>query len=354
MKGLILCAGKGTRLRPITYTNAKQLVPIANKPVIFYGLEAMGNAGITEIGVVIGETGNEIMEVLGDGSKWGVQITFIEQNPPRGIAHAVEVAEDFLQREPFVLYLGDNLLRDGITGLVKEFNEQKPNAIILLAHVKEPRQFGVAEVNGDKIISLEEKPKKPKSDLAVVGVYLFDSNIFDAVHKIKPSWRGELEITDSIACLLKNGCDIRSHIITGWWKDTGKKEDMLEANRMVLEDIETRVSGFVDLKSEITGRAIVEDTAQVENSVIRGPVIIGRNAKILNSYIGPFTSIGDDATVQNSEIENSIILNGSKISNIEGRLEESLIGRDVVVERSMSRPRSFKMMLGDCSRVDVI
>ncbi|MEW6201583.1 MAG: glucose-1-phosphate thymidylyltransferase, partial [bacterium] len=338
MKGLILCAGKGTRLRPLTYTNAKQLVPVANKPIIFYGLEAMRDAGIREVGIVIGDTGAEIRDAVGKGRKWGVRVTYIEQNPPLGIAHAVQVSEKFLGGEPFVLYLGDNLLRDGIVGLVEEFKTQKPNATILLASVANPQQFGVAEVKHGKIISLEEKPKKPKSSLAIVGVYIFDSNILEAVHKVKPSWRGELEITDSISVLLKKGCVINSHIITGWWKDTGKKEDLLEANRMVLETINPDVRGEVTGTSDVCGRVVIEDGAVVEDSTIRGPVIIGIGSRIVHSYIGPFTSIDENVIVENSEIENSIILRGSRISNLESRLEESLIGRDVVVERSFTRP----------------
>ncbi|MFH1539260.1 MAG: glucose-1-phosphate thymidylyltransferase [bacterium] len=353
MKGLILCAGKGTRLRPLTHTNAKQLVPVANKPIIHYGLEAMAEANIREVGIVIGETGPEIREAVGDGSKWKLKITYIEQPEPLGIAHAVRVAEDFLGKEPFVLYLGDNLLRDGIVGLVREFKEQRPNATILLAEVENPTQFGVAEVKKGKIIGLEEKPKKPKSNLAIVGVYLFDSNILSAVRKVKPSWRGELEITDSIAVLLDEGFTINSHVIKGWWKDTGKKEDLLEANRMVLENIEADVRGKVK-NSEIAGRVVVEKGATVEDSTIRGPVIIGRGSRVTNAYIGPFTSIDEDVVVEHSEIENSIVLRGSRISNLNRRLEESLIGRDAVVERSLSKPHSYKMMLGDCSRVDVV
>lgn len=353
MKGLILCAGKGTRLRPLTHTNAKQLVPVANKPIIHYGLEAMAEADIREVGIVIGETGPEIREAVGDGSQWGLKITYIEQHETLGIAHAVQVSEDFLGSEPFVLYLGDNLLRDGIVGLVREFEEQRPNATILLAEVENPRRFGVAEVKKGKIIGLEEKPKKPKSNLAIVGVYLFDSSILGAVRKVKPSWRGELEITDSIAVLLDEGFTINSHIIKGWWKDTGKKEDILEANRIVMENIEPDIEGKVE-DSEVAGRVVVEKGAAVESSTIRGPVIIGRDSRITNAYIGPFTAIDQNVVVENSEIENSIVLRGSRISNLDRRLEESLIGRDAVVERSLSRPLSYKMMIGDSSRVDVI
>lgn len=353
MKGLILCAGKGTRLRPLTYTNAKQLVPVANKPIIYYGLEAMAQANIRKIGIVIGETGPEIREAVGDGSRWGLKITYIEQDKPLGIAHAVHTAEKFLGDEPFVLYLGDNLLRDGITGLVREFEQQKPNATILLAEVEDPRQFGVVEVRGGKIIALEEKPKKPKSNLAIVGVYLFDSNILRAVRKVKPSRRGELEITDSIALLLKQGLTINSHVISGWWKDTGKREDILEANRMVLETIEPDIQGEV-VDSDIHGRVVIEAGAVVSGSTIRGPVIIGAGTRVTDAYIGPFTSIEKNVTVERSEVENCVVLRGSRIANLDRRLEESLIGRDVVVERSLSRPHSYKMMLGDDSRVDVI
>jgi glucose-1-phosphate thymidylyltransferase len=353
IKGLILCAGKGTRLRPITHTSAKQLVPVANKPIIHFGLEAMRAAGITDIGIVVGDTGPEIKEALGDGAAFGVKLTYIRQAVPKGIAHAVLTAEAYLGKNPFVLYLGDNLLKDGITGLADEFRRTRPNATILLTRVKDPRQFGVAEVKGRQIVSVVEKPKKPKSDLAIVGVYIFDHNVMDAARRVKPSWRGELEITDTIALLLADGYKVTHHVITGWWKDTGKKEDMLEANRMVLEGIEPSCEGHIGEGCEVTGRVVIGAGAHIEQSTVHGPAIIGAGSIVRNAYIGPFTSLGENVIVENSEVANSILLTGSRISHLDGRLEESLLGKDVVVEKSPRRPRAYKMMLGDCSHVSV-
>lgn len=354
MKGLILCAGKGTRLRPITYTNAKQLIPIANKPVIHYSLQAMADAGIKNIGIVLGETGNEIKGYVKDGKEWGLKVTYIYQEEPKGIAHAVQKAVDFIAGDNFILYLGDNLIRDGLKGLVERFKKEKPNALILLTKVSNPSAFGVAELDGNRIISIEEKPKKPKSNLAVVGVYLFDKNILDMVFQVKPSWRGELEITDAISLLLKKGLEVKAHIITGFWKDTGVKEDILEANRMFLEELEQDIQGKIDAKSDIKGRVKIEQDVEIIESKIQGPVIIGARSKIINSYIGPFTSIDENVLIEKSEVENSIILRGSRIISLETRLEESIIGRDVEIKKVNFRPYSYKMMLGDCSKVDLL
>ncbi|MEW5945163.1 MAG: glucose-1-phosphate thymidylyltransferase, partial [bacterium] len=331
MKGLILCAGKGTRLRPLTHTNAKQLVPVANKPILYYGLEAMRDAGITDIGIVVGDTENEIRDAVGTGDRWGIGVTYIKQDEPRGIAHAVHVSEKFIGGSPFVLYLGDNLLRDGIRGLVEEFNARKPNATILLAEVEDPRHLGVAEVKNGRIVGLEEKPAKPKSNLAVVGVYIFDRNILDAVKRVKPSKRGELEITDSIALLLKKGLAVNYHVVTGWWKDTGKKDDILDANRIVLENLEPSNRGEIRGNSELSGRLVIEEGAVIDSSTVRGPAVIGRNTRVEHSYVGPFTSIEENVIISHSEVENSIIMCGSRIENLNVRLEESLIGRDAVV-----------------------
>ncbi|MEE9196869.1 MAG: glucose-1-phosphate thymidylyltransferase, partial [bacterium] len=278
MKGLILSGGKGTRLRPLTHTNAKQLVPVANKPVLFYGLEAMGEAGITEVGIIVGDTRKDIEQAVSDGSRWGIKVTYIDQPEPLGIAHAVAIAEPFIGTDPFVVYLGDNLLRDGIGELVQEFLRRRPNGQIMLARVDNPEQFGVAELEGEKVVRLEEKPKKPKSDLALVGVYMFDSSIFEAVKCIKPSWRNELEITDAIQYLIEQDFHVESHIIDGWWKDTGKLEDMLGANRMVLDTFEERIEGSVDEGSTVEFKVVVEEGAEVRSSTIRGPAIIGTGA----------------------------------------------------------------------------
>lgn len=354
MKALVLCGGTGTRLRPITHTMAKQLVPIANKPVLFYGLEAIGEAGIQNVGIVVGETRKEIMQAVGDGSKWGLKVTYIHQEEPLGLAHAVLISEDYLKDESFVMYLGDNLIKDGIKSLVDEFRRNKPNSEILLARVSDPRLFGVAQLENGKVVRLVEKPKDPPSDLALVGVYMFDHNIFKAVKAIKPSWRGELEITDAIQWLIDNGYEVDPHIIEGWWKDTGRLEDMLEANRIMLETIGTSLKGHVDKKSNVLGKVVIEDGAEILESTIRGPAIIGERTRIVNSFIGPFTSIYFDVEILNSEIEHSIVLERSIIKDIPGRIEDSLIGQNVVVERSPIKPAVYRFMLGDNSRVGII
>ncbi|MBI3781026.1 MAG: glucose-1-phosphate thymidylyltransferase [candidate division NC10 bacterium] len=353
MKALILSGVKGTRLRPITHTSAKQLVPIANKPILFYALEAIAEAKIQEVGVVVGDTKREIQEAVGDGARWGLQVSYIEQQAPLGLAHAVKIAEPFLGNQPFVMYLGDNLVKDGIRSLVEEFMRLRPNSQILLARVRDPQRFGVAELREGRVVSLEEKPAYPKSDLALVGVYMFDKTIFEAVHAIKPSERGELEITDAIQYLIDKGYEVHPHVISGWWKDTGKLEDMLEANRIMLEAITSRVEGEVDEASHLIGKVVVEQGAKIVASTVRGPVIIGKCCRIVNSYIGPFTSIYHDTLVQNSEIEHSIILDRSRITDI-GRLEDSLIGKNVEVFRSDGKPRAYRLMLGDSSQVGLV
>ena len=355
MKALILSGGKGTRLRPITHTSAKQLVPIANKPILFYALEAMAEAKIQEVGVVVGDTKREIQEAVGDGARWGLQVSYIEQEAPLGLAHAVKISEPFLGNEPFVMYLGDNLVKDGIRSLVEEFLRRRPNSQILLASVRDPQRFGVAELREGRVVSLEEKPAHPKSDLALVGVYMFDKTIFEAVNAIRPSERGELEITDAIQYLIDKGYKVHPHIINGWWKDTGKLEDMLEANRIMLEAItSSRMEGDVDAASHLIGKVIVEQGAKIVASTVRGPVIIGKRSHIINSYIGPFTSIYHDTLVQNSEIEHSIILEQCRITDIGGRLEDSLIGKNVEVFRSDGKPKAYRLMLGDGSQVGLV
>jgi glucose-1-phosphate thymidylyltransferase len=353
MKGLILSGGKGTRLRPLTYTSAKQLVPVANKPVLFYAIESLAEAGIREIGIVVGDTQAEIRAAVGDGSAWGVRITYIEQDAPRGLAHAVLISEDFLGGEPFVMYLGDNLLNKGITGFVEEFVREKPAAQILLARVADPQMFGVAELADGRVVRLVEKPQEPKSDLALVGVYMFAPVVFEAVKAIRPSFRNELEITDAIQYLIDRGLDVRPHIVDGWWKDTGKLEDMLEANRLVLDRIERRVDGAVDAESRVEGKVIVEAGAVIEHSVVRGPVIIGARARIVHAYVGPFTSIMNDAEIRDSEIEHSIVLESSTISNLAARIEDSLIGKNVRIYRLPVKPSAYRFMLGDNSEVGI-
>lgn len=353
MKGLILSGGRGTRLRPLTYTSAKQLVPVANKPVLFYGIEALADAGIRDIGIVVGDTQAEIKSAVGDGSAWGVTVTYIEQDAPRGLAHAVLISEPFIGDQPFVMYLGDNLLNKGITTFVDEFVREKPAAQILLARVPDPQMFGVAELANGRVVRLVEKPREPKSDLALVGVYMFSSVVFDAVKAIRPSFRNELEITDAIQQLIDRGLEVRPHIVDGWWKDTGKLEDMLEANRLILDRIERRVDGSVDPESRVEGKVVIEAGAIIEQSVVRGPVIIGTGARIVNAYVGPFTSIMKDAEIRDSEIEHSIVLEGSSISNLSTRIEDSLIGKNVRIYRLPVKPSAYRFMLGDNSEVGI-
>lgn len=353
MKGLILSGGKGTRLRPLTFTQAKQLVPVANKPVLFYGIEALRDAGITDIGIIVGDTKEEIMGALGDGSRFCVRIDYIEQEFPLGLAHAVKIAEEYLQKDPFVMYLGDNILKSGIRSLVDEFREKKPNALILLTEVPNPQMFGVAELEDGKIKRLVEKPENPASNLALVGVYMFDHNIFKAVNAITPSWRNELEITDAIQQLVETGYEVHPHLVTGWWKDTGKIEDILEANRLILETLPCSIQGKVDEKSKIDGRVVIESDVIINDSHIRGPVIIGSGSQIINSYVGPFTSIQKNCRIIQTEIENSIVLEGSEITDIEKRIDESLIGREVKICRGQPKPAVYRFILGDKSEIRI-
>jgi glucose-1-phosphate thymidylyltransferase len=353
MKGLILSGGKGTRLRPITYTRAKQLVPVANKPVLFYGLEALVEAGIRDIGIVVGDTQAEIREAVGDGSRFGARVTYIEQDAPRGLAHAVLISEAFVAGEPFVMYLGDNLLSRGIRRFVEEFDREKPAAQILLTRVPDPQMFGVAELSDGRVVRLVEKPQEPKSDLALVGVYMFGKDVFDSVKRITPSFRDELEITDAIQDLIDRGLDVRPHIVEGWWKDTGKLEDMLEANRLILDTMEPRMDGTVDDASRVEGKVVVEAGARIEHSVVRGPVIIGAGATIVNAYIGPFTAVGDGVQIRDTEIEHSIVLEGATIVDIKNRIEDSLIGRNARIYRLPVRPSAYRFMLGDNSEVGI-
>jgi glucose-1-phosphate thymidylyltransferase len=351
LKGLVLSGGRGTRLRPITHTNAKQLVPVANKPVLFYGLEAMADAGIEQVGIIIApETGETIREAAGDGSRFGLELTYIEQDEPKGLAHAVLTAEEFLGSSPFVMYLGDNLLKDGITGLVETFKRSEPDALILLTHVPDPEHYGVAELDGDRVKQLVEKPKQPPSDLALVGVYMFTPVIFEAARAIEPSWRDELEITDAIQHLVDRGLRIEPHIVQGWWKDTGQLDDILEANRLILEDLDERVEGEL-VDSRVEGRVVIERGARLERSTVRGPTIIGAGSRIVDAYIGPYSAIDENVTIERSEIEHSIVLAGSRVADLESRMEASLIGRNVTLERTNSRPRAYRFMIGDNSEI---
>jgi glucose-1-phosphate thymidylyltransferase len=382
MKALILSGGKGTRLRPITYTSAKQLIPLANKPVLFYAIEAILAAGIRQIGLVVGDTHQEIRAAVGDGSRWGsdVAITYIQQEAPLGLAHAVKIAHPFIGQDRFVLFLGDNFIQEPLGPLVERFSAPDcPDAAeILLARVPNPTAFGVAELAPIpaealaappsalapapagrlpyRIVRLVEKPPVPPSDLALVGIYLFDQHIFEAASAIRPSQRNELEITDAIQWLIEHGQQVRPHLLEGYWIDTGKMADILEANRITLGLLKAGVhpSALVDGDSSLSGMVVVEAGAEISNSVVRGPAIIGERTKLMNSYIGPFTSIYHDATISHSEIEQSIVLEGCIIRDVTGRIADSLIGRYTEIHCSPLKPKAYKLMLGDHSKVGLV
>jgi glucose-1-phosphate thymidylyltransferase len=367
MKGLILSGGAGTRLRPITHTSAKQLVPVANKPILFYGIEDMVAAGITEIGIVVGDTRDEVMAAVGDGSHFGADVTFIPQDAPLGLAHCVLIAEQFLGDDDFVMYLGDNMLEQRLVDFVDPFEAARrasarpelgttpspPVAQILLAEVEDPRSFGVAAIDeSGHVTELIEKPADPPSNLALVGVYLFDPTVHKAVRSIEPSARGELEITDAIQWLVDEGHRVRHEVLKGWWIDTGKKDPLLDCNRLVLDKIQGRIDGEVDVASRIDNRVIVERGARLESSIVRGPAIIGENTVLRNSYVGPYTSVYHDCEIVDAEIEYSVVLEHSRILGISG-IQDSLIGKEVVVHRTGTRPRATRLMLGDHSNVDL-
>jgi glucose-1-phosphate thymidylyltransferase len=353
VKALVLAGGSGSRLRPITHTSAKQLVPVANKPVLFYGLEAIADAGITEVGIVVGDTAPEIREAVGDGSAFGLDVTFIPQDAPLGLAHAVLLARDYLGDEDFVMYLGDNFIVGGIRDVVEDFRTHRPEAQILLTEVSDPGEFGVAELDErGRVVGLEEKPCHPRSNLALVGVYLFRPSVHDAVRAITPSARGELEITDALSRLLTTGHEVRATRIVGYWKDTGNVTDMLEVNRTVLETVEHGVLGKVDEDSEIIGRVRIDAGAEVRRSRIVGPAVIGSGTVVTDSYVGPFTSISANCRVEDTEIEFSIVLRDSTVDGV-GRIGRSLIGRNVTVTPSPRSPTTHQLVLGDHSRVQI-
>lgn len=363
VKGLVLAGGSGTRLRPITSTSAKQLVPIANKPILFYGLESLAESGIREVGIVVGDTADEVTAAVGDGKRWGIEVTYLRQDAPLGLAHCVLVAREFLGEDDFVMYLGDNLLTQGVAGFVEAFERDResatdegrppPTAQILLARVPDPHRFGVAELDvSGQVVRLVEKPADPPSDLALVGVYLFDATVHEAVAAIRPSARGELEITDAIQWLLEHGHTVNSQVVQGYWKDLGQREALLEGNRLVLESVEARVDGSVDAGSSLEGRVVVEHGARIVRSVVRGPAIIGEGSVVEDSFVGPFTSIYRDCRVVRSEIEHSVVMASATIVDV-GRVVDSLIGNRVTVARNEQRPKALRLMLGDHSRVDL-
>jgi glucose-1-phosphate thymidylyltransferase len=355
MKGLILSGGKGTRLYPLTFTSAKQLIPVANKPVLFRVIEAIRDAGISDIGIVVGDTADEIKKAVGRGGRWDVEITYIHQDAPLGLAHAVKVSQDFLGAERFVMFLGDNVIEGGISPLIAQFADSEWNSQIVLTRVDHPEQYGVAHLDEDgRILQLIEKPKEPPSDLALVGIYMFDHHVFDAVHNITPSSRGELEITDAIQWLVEHDHRVYPYVHRGWWIDTGAPGDMLEANSLVLEELTPRIDGYVDRDSQVDSRVTVEQGAEIINSVVRGPAIIGEDTRLINSYVGPFTSIYHHVLVEDSEIERSIVLEYSCIRDIPARIQDSLIGRNVDLARSPIKPKAYKFTMGDHSQVGIL
>ena len=353
MKGLVLSGGAGTRLRPITHTSAKQLVPVANKPVLFYGLEAMRAAGIDDVGIVVGETRAEIEAAVGDGSRFGLRVTYLPQEAPLGLAHAVLIAEEFLGDSPFVMYLGDNLLKEGIAPFVRDFERSAPDALILLQRVNDPSEYGIAELQDGRVVQLVEKPSEPKSDLALVGVYLFTPAVFESVKAITPSARGELEITDAIQHMIDRGLRVEPHTVTGWWKDTGKLEDMLEANRLILSTIESDLCGEV-VDSTLEGPVQIGEGSLIERCTIRGPVVIGAGCRLSDTFVGPYTAISDGVVVEQAEIEHSIILENSRICRLGARLADSLIGRDCVIAHSEALPVAYRFMVGDSSQIGIL
>ena len=355
MKAIVLCGGKGTRLKPLTHTLAKQLIPVANKPILYYVMEQITRAGIKDIGIIISpETGDRVKEALNGGSRWDARLTYILQPEPAGLAHAVKISRDFLEDSSFLMFLGDNLIQGGIAGFVEEFKTHSPEALILLKKVSDPHGFGIAELDGvGKVVALVEKPKEPKSDLALVGVYLFSPEIHNSIGRIKPSWRNELEITDAIQDLLNRAMSVHSHILDGWWLDTGKKDDLLEANRVVLDDMLTRnIRGEVDAVSEVTGRVEVLGGARIKSSVIRGPVSIGEGCVIKDSFIGPFTSIAANTVIEHSAIENSVILENCSVCNIE-RLSDCVIGRGAELKKRENNFAGMTLFLGDDTKLEL-
>jgi len=361
LKGVVLAGGRAARLRPLTHTMTKHLIPLANKPIIYYCLESLALAGVKQVAIIVGcrhpdfpgslDTGPEIREAIGGGERWGLEVTYIPQDAPRGIAHAVGLTRDFVGRDPFVVFLGDNFLPSGIADFTREFEQARPNAMILLCRVPNPRDFGVAVLDGERVVRLEEKPERPPSDLALVGVYLFDHHVFDAIDKLKPSRRGELEITHAIQSLIDRGLTVRSHEVRGWWKDTGTLRDLLEANRIVLETLEGSNRGQVDDRSQLLGRVVIEDGAAISNSIIQGPAIIGRKSRVSDSLVGPYVSLHFNVEIEGSELANSIVLEESAIRHVPGRIRDSLIGKNVVVHATERRPGWHQFMLGDYSQV---
>lgn len=353
MKGLVLSGGYGKRLRPLTYSQQKQLIPVANKPILFYAIEDLIEAGIKDIAIVVGPNKEQVIETV-ENSDWGANIEFIYQDEPQGLAHAVKISQEFIGDDSFTMYLGDNVLKEGITDHVKKFNESSAEARILLTKVKNPQQFGVAELGkGGEVIRLIEKPKEPPSDMALVGIYMFAPIVFEALKNIKPSWRNELEITDTIQWLIDNGYNVRSAVVSGWWKDTGRPEDILDVNHLILEELKSKKEGKVEDTATVEGSVSIGKGTEIKgNSTLKGPVIIGDNCTIENSYLGPYTSIGDDCRIINTEIEGSVIMQGTQIQN-SLRIIDSVIGRDVKIKDNSRPPEGHRLVIGDNSELEL-
>ncbi len=356
MKALILCAGRGTRLRPLTFTSAKQLIPVANKPVILYSIEKIRNTGISEIGMIVNPDNiSSFKQALGDGSNFGVRLTYMVQKDPKGLAHAVKISQDFIGKDNFLMYLGDNLIQEDLSKFVEEFQRLEWNASILLTPVEDPTRFGIATMKSGKVVKVVEKPQVPPSNLAIIGVYLFNSRIFEGIDNIKPSWRGELEITDAIQFLIDHGDKIQGHVVYGWWKDTGRPGDLLEANRRILEDIRSsqKPDAISSNMYKMEGPVVVEKGVEISNSLIRGPVIIGKGASIINSYIGPYTSIGPNVTIENSEVENSILMENSTVRNVDVRIDASIVGKNATISSAKIKPKVHNFVVGDYSFINL-
>ncbi len=349
MKAIVLCAGLGKRLYPLTLSMSKHLIPLANKPILFYNLEMIERAGIKEVGIIVGKTNHDIRNIVGDGSNWGLKVTYILQKDPRGLAHAVKIAEDFLGNQPFVMYLGDNLLKEGLNGFVSNFNQTRPNALVLLYPVDNPSHFGIAEVDGGRISKVVEKPENPSSNLAIVGAYIFDNNIFTAINNIKPSGRNEFEITDAIQYLIENGYKVQSHTVKEWWKDTGRPEEVIEANCFMLDFIDTEIKGKVDENSIINGKVMIGEGSEIFKSDIIGPVVIGKNCKIIDASLRPYTSVGNHSSIERCEIGRSVLMEKCAISGIDGAIENSLLGKNVVLRKIEGKPKTFHFIHGDHS-----
>jgi len=355
MKAIVLCAGKGTRLRPLTFTNAKPLIPIANKPTIMYSLEKIKAAGITEIGIIVNPDNKKDFEnVLGNGHEIGMEISYIVQENPKGLAHAVAISEEFIGDDDFLMYLGNNLVNTDLEGFIHEFKNQKHDSFVLLTPVEVPTRCGIAVMDDSKIVNVVEKPKDPPSNLAIIGVYIFNSSVFEAIKNITPSWRGELEITDAIQWLISNNKNVGAHVIYGWWKDTGKPEDLIEANRTILEKIKSKsIEGNVYENSTVRGNVVLGKGSKIVDSIIRGPAIIGENTTISNAYIGPYTSIGKEVNIEDSEIENSIILDGASITSIHPRIDYSIIGANANIMSMKKKPKSMRLVIGDYGKIEI-